>query len=237
MTSISTHINWYKGRATVVTSLLLHGSHSQIFLFSWVIATTITLYDLWNRLTGPTRTFSSLEKNKRPQKRSCMCPDFLLRSPADMASLQLSCKCGKSKARIHCRYLYHYLSYPSDWNWCLCLCFCFSPLPPLSLTGAAELHRKEKRKREEKGLKGCRVKAELLFKPWVERDVKMWAAYQPAVTGRLLLWLCSVCADGAEPVTLPALRKAAPRAVCSQPNPACQISLQVTWLLLSSKHT
>lgn len=42
-----------------------------------------------------------------------------------------------------------------------------------------------------------------------------------------------VSADSAWPVHGSCPSKAAPRAVCSEPNPACQISLQVTWLLLS----
>lgn len=52
----------------------------------------------------------------------------------------------------------------------------------------------------------------------------------------LLLWLRSaLCADSAWPVHSSCPSKAAPRAVCSEPNPACQISLQVTWL--PPKHT
>lgn len=52
----------------------------------------------------------------------------------------------------------------------------------------------------------------------------------------LLLWLCStVCADGAWPIHSSCPSKAAPRAACSEPNPACQISLQVT--RLPPKHT
>lgn len=190
MTSISTHINWYKSNVIVVTRWLFHGSHFQIVFFFWVIATTITFYDLnkyRNDLYPLHRMYRKMEShedlflhflNSSRSHQDHLVPKLLNNYSVNAINQLL----WQSWYTV-CSFI-PLTTHPST-TVDVSLSFSLS----LCLSSSLSDRRGQVMLRGEEGLKCCWAPSWATVQAQGEAR-KMWAAYQLAVTGRLLLRLC-----------------------------------------------
>lgn len=141
------------------------------------------------------------------------------------ASHQLPWQWGYSVRRVNPTTF----TYPTTADVSFSSCFSSPPLPQLDRSGRITPRRGE-------GLTRCWALAELLLQLRVKQDVSCIPASSDSQSASMAL-LDSVCRQCTAPVRSSCPSKDAPSAECSEPNPECQIALQVACLSLSPKHT